>query len=468
MTLRELAEGLALDWKPRVAPFPSTFRLTEARLAVEAAKMRYEPPQLELSASVLDQLRSRLLDCRRSGDWSTLSLREWRYSNECLSLGEPRLIDDPDFIAVFLAARETGRPKPSWINLLARCYARNFEPDHEGIRKIGGYLAANLPHLHTSWVALHECCGVFESDRALPVLAAMFAAPGVEPAAVLGGLSCPPTLLSSRLFGHVFAAVCRMVAMRHPGDMGKIETLAAWAFGCKGGFQYKLIPGAAAAYAEAMLRPWAGQFPGEEIRSLIVTRVLGLMPDPRINPADWSEVGEEARAVMLGWMTKDALDQFLEVVDDTVPAHQSRMWAERRRFWMSYCERNRIRECWVVFGRRGAALARHLAADKGNPSLTNLGNFLRDLGGDPNQAVLLMMIGALVIADWSHNGRCQIWLEGNPAAPALYQAEYIRDDLMVGADFETPHHKDWQAGVDDFISRHLGLAPRTVLDSVTV
>ena len=459
MMLRQLLDSLEPDWKPRAAPFPATLRTAEARRAVETGRERREPPRLELSAVALVRLRGRLLECHKAGDWSSLTPRDWRYATECLAIGETRLIDDPEFVAAFLPALDAHRSTPSSTNLLARWYVRNFEPEHDGIRQVGCHLATRLPGLRPNWIALHDRCAVFDPDRAVPALARELDGPGTDPGAALGGLPCPPSLLSSRLFGHVFVAVCRMAATEPPKDIAWIKGLTGWAFGSNAVFQHGLIPGAAAAYAEAMLRPWVDRLPGEEIRSLVVPRLIGLMQDPRTNPADWSEVSEPARRVMLGWMTKDALEQFLEVVDETVQAYQSRIWAERRLFWLSYYDRHAIGECWVVFGRRGAALARHLAARKDNPSLTHFANFLRDVGGDPNQAVLLMRVGPLLVADWSHNGRCHIWLRDNPAAPRLYQAEYLREDLMSGADFEAPHHKNWQAAIAGFITSHLGVEP---------
>ena len=462
MSLRELIEGLGPDWKPRSPPFPATFRLAEAGQALESGRRRREPAEPELSPVVLERLRERLMECRERGDWSAIPARDWRYANECLSVGQPRPIDDPAFVAAFLAAGSahgTGAGGAAAANLLARWYVRSFEPDHQGIGLVGRHLAANLRSLDAGWTALHQRCALFDAARAPAALAEALACAADGPAAFLGALSCSPSLLFSRLFGHAFVAVCRTVAAGPPRDPAWLDSLSGWAFGSRGEFQHRSIPGAAAAYAEAMLRPWAGRLPPEEMRSATVARLLGLMLDPRTNPAGWSEVGARAQAVMLGWMTKDALLQFLEVVDETVQAYQARMWAERRLFWLSYYDRQFIQECWVVFGRRGAALARHLAGRRDNPSLANFANFLRDVGGDPNQAVLLMKVGPLVVADWSHNGRCHIWLEGNPAAPRLYQPEYLREDLMTGADFEAPHHKNWQAGIDDFIAAQLGVEP---------
>ncbi len=457
MSLRELVEALPPDWKPKTAPFPATLRTAEALHALETGRRPREAPQIELPALALARLRRQLVACHQSGDWSGLSARDWRFACECLALDSPSLIDEPGFVAAFIGGLEAARPSRSSTNLLARWYVRNFEPGHQGLRPIGAYLAANSHHLRAGWAILHETFGLFDPNPSLNSLAGAFVTVSDDPATVLHELSCQPSLLFSRLFGHVFVAACRLAAEAAPRDAGWIKGLTGWAFGSGGQFQHGLIPGARPAFAEALLRPWAGRQPTEEARSLVVPQLLELMQDPRTNPAGWTGVSETARQVMLDWMTRDALEQFLEVVDESIQQYQSRMWAERRQFWMSYSDRHDIHECWVVFGRRGAALARHLATRKNNPSLLNFANFLRDVGGDPNQAVLLMKIGPLLVADWSHNGRCHIWLPGNPASPQLYQPEYLREDLMSGADFEIPHHKNWQTAIDDYISGYLGL-----------
>ena len=452
--LRELVEGLPRDWKPREAAYPAISRLAEVERRITAEQPEREPPALELPTVALARLRDRLVECWVSGAWTALSPRDWRHANDCLALGEPRLIDDAAFVAAYLAALNRHRSTTASANLLARWYVRNFEPDHDGIRSIGAYLASGPGRLRAIWTTLHRRYRLFDSGQTLAVLAAAFTATEAPPTTMIRSLRVPPSVLSSRLFGHVFVAVCRVIAGGAPPSLAWIEDLCRWAFGTSGVFQHNAIPDAQAAYAEAMLRPWFRRFPGEPIRALIVGHLLELMMDPRTNPTGWAGVSEEARWVMLGWMIKDALEQFLEVVDETIQSHQSRMWAERRQFWLFHYDQQHIHECWVVFGRRGAALARHIAAQKNNPSLGTFGCFVRDVGGDPNQAVLLMRVGRLLIADWSHNGRCYIWLPGNANQPHLYQTEYIREDLLTGADFETPHHRNWQSLVNDFIATH--------------
>ncbi|MEI8395127.1 MAG: EH signature domain-containing protein [Rhodospirillaceae bacterium] len=188
-------------------------------------------------------------------------------------------------------------------------------------------------------------------------------------------------------------------------------------------------------------QPKPAPFPGL-CRTAEALRALNLPEIPVIAPP--APVDRE--------IIKDRLDQFFEVVEVSVPAYQSRMWAERRQYWLSYLENQSIIDCRVVFGRRGAALARQMATREDNQSLSDFADFSHDPGIDPNQAVLLMKFCALLVADWSHSGRCYIWLKDNPAAPVMNRNEYLRSDLMSDADFETPHNRNWQNSVDDFIA----------------
>ncbi|CAK0744256.1 Zorya protein ZorC EH domain-containing protein [Azospirillaceae bacterium] len=462
MGLNEFVSGLPADWKPKMAVYPSQCRMAEVRRAIEArTETRLTlPPLIDLAS-----LKQHLIACRGADDWTGLSAREWRYSSECLALGQPRLVDDPDFIAAYLRALGNRPASSAGLNLLARWYLRNAAPGHDGFQRIGLFLIAHLGRMRPGWSKLHALFALFNPDEAGPGIARAVLDSGRPVQVFLTDTLCPLSVLSSPLFGHGFIAACRTIAEGPPPELDSLRALKAWGFNERG-FQYPTLPGALAMLAEAMLRPWASHFPGEAIRSFVVGLLLGVMNDPRTNPAAWAAVSVPAQKVMLAWMIKDSLEQFLQVVDETVKSHQSRMWANRRQFWLSYYEGGYISECWVVFGRRGAALARQLALETQNPALENFGVFIRDVGRDPTQAVLLMRVGDLRIADWSHNAHCCIWRPDNQSAPKLYQNEYLQDELLSGADYETPHHKDWQNGVREYIAGQLGLAMRMMGDDI--
>ena len=46
-------------------------------------------------------------------------------------------------------------------------------------------------------------------------------------------------------------------------------------------------------------------------------------------------------------------------------------------------------------------------------------------GASPEQSVLLLRMSGVTIAEWSHNGSCRMWLDGNKDAPKLYQGRII-------------------------------------------
>jgi hypothetical protein len=50
-----------------------------------------------------------------------------------------------------------------------------------------------------------------------------------------------------------------------------------------------------------------------------------------------------------------------------------------------------------------------------------------------NQSVLLMRLGDLVIAEWSHSGAMRFWKSGSKDAPEFHLKEYNASDLRNGS-----------------------------------
>jgi hypothetical protein len=51
----------------------------------------------------------------------------------------------------------------------------------------------------------------------------------------------------------------------------------------------------------------------------------------------------------------------------------------------------------------------------------------------PDQSVLLMRLGDLVIAEWSHNGAMRFWKADSKAAPEFHLTDYNGADLRSGS-----------------------------------
>src|SRR5207253_11110998 len=60
-------------------------------------------------------------------------------------------------------------------------------------------------------------------------------------------------------------------------------------------------------------------------------------------------------------------------------------------------------------------------------------------GGDPDHCVLLLRIGTAVIAEWSHNGTCRVWLENDKYCPKFYRNQYSRAELRSNPGYEQRH-----------------------------
>src|SRR5207253_3012307 len=123
----------------------------------------------------------------------------------------------------------------------------------------------------------------------------------------------------------------------------------------------------------------------------------------------------------------------------------------------AYINKRMVGNAWVAFGSNGAHVARQIAKstdDKLMRRFATLG------GASSDQAVLLLSIGDLVIADWSHNGRLRIWRRGNESAPEFSLPSYLAPDLRADSDFDTVHlpPDGWQRKAETYIRRHTGIS----------
>jgi hypothetical protein len=213
-----------------------------------------------------------------------------------------------------------------------------------------------------------------------------------------------------------------------------------------------------AALADALLCPWVeGRNPSDELREEIIRFLLAHFKDPRTAPGNWVLVSENARSIMRRWLTHAALEQFVEVIDHFAV---ERMWKYRRAFWMAYFERDFISDAKVLFGPNAVDYARtHFEAGQSF-------GVLEKFGIDANHSVLLLRIGNLTIADWSHNGKCHIWRDGNRQAPVLWPNPpkhlYGRDELRTGSNNNGVSHMasdtgSWQRRIADYIQRETSI-----------
>jgi hypothetical protein len=260
------------------------------------------------------------------------------------------------------------------------------------------------------------------------------------------------TLSTGKLAGSVFLEALKSTRERLDanGSIEDVNKLTAWIRGEDGRLHFTEYRNV---FANTLLLPWVATDPDRLLRDKIQDCLLELLGDPRINNPAWVRSDDAARAVITRWLAKATLEQFLKVVDRVAAKHQ---WDYRRAFWGAYIDRQYVSNSWVAFGAGGAAVARGLADDSGDKLMKQFASLGQSAA---DQAVLLLQVDNLIIADWSHNGKLRIWRRGNRRAPEFGAAGYTASQLRAEPEFETAHlpPNGWQAKAESYIRQHTGI-----------
>ena len=224
-----------------------------------------------------------------------------------------------------------------------------------------------------------------------------------------------------------------------------------------------VFPGHAGPLADALLLPWCDAIPSNSaMQARIRSFLVAALGDPRFarSSAQWNRVDPEAAMVLRQWLTQASVEQFFDIVTETMSDYdERRMWRYRRKFWTAYLPH--ITDAWVVFGARGAELARDKARYTDDAGFEKFGSFNKDRPVHNTHAVLVIRLGDLMIAEWSHNGKCRMWRKSDPRAPAPYQTRYRVSDLRDGW-WEASHTGNetygWQSKFASQIRTETGIA----------
>ncbi len=202
--------------------------------------------------------------------------------------------------------------------------------------------------------------------------------------------------------------------------------------------------------ATALLRPFVERPPEPTTKECLQPYFLRHFRDPRLGSGKhkWSGVPDEIRRVVIRWLVERALDQFFLLVKETA---LDRHWRYREAFWRAFHREGLIDDIWFVLGRHAKVTLRKMN-EKNDETETSAD--LRGAQGD--QSVLLLRMPGVTIAEWSHNGSCRMWLDGNRNAPKMYQGKvYFGDDLRRGSDFWQRHAGSEYGRWQDEIARWL-------------
>jgi hypothetical protein len=372
-----------------------------------------------------------------------------RLAASCLFDGEHPIATDQGLLDQFLGALRSIQSRIA-IKRLIHCYCMNFDPEHAGILRIAAFLRESVISVRSQWEwpERHRQYMVFNPLHA-PGQLARLTIQSVDPRGELVKSGLGGQLLAGGLAVHAFLSAMKDIQRKLENEptLEDVERAIAWVHSDNGETYFSAQR---STLANAMLVPWTQKDPSEKVRQRIQNYLLDTLGDPRIDRGSWVGTQVSAREVLIRWLAHATLEQFLKVVDRVAPPHQ---WDYRRAFWSAYIEKGVVANAWVAFGSSGAQVANQIATRSADNLMRRFG---RLTGGGADQAVLLLSIGDLVIADWSHNGRLRIWRRGNKQAPEFNSNAYLASDLRADSDFETVHlpPDGWQRKTEDHIRRH--------------
>ncbi len=427
---------------PNRARFPTD---QPSRLLVDRLGAAETTPAIP-SEAVLDVLRARLIKAGPSG-FSRFSKRDLRDAPWVFWTGRRPTVLLPGLLdAVSMVAADSGRTLRNLID----AWIRDFSPDRPGVQETGArirqLLATNRDLRLDQWRVAHQAVHLFDPERGPAEVAAL----------VLKSDATVTEMLEQIGFGDPFRAVSGylaavqrelvpLAAQQIAGNNPTSALARALAFiAPENSLRFKEQKGF---IAKGLLAPWliGGRQPAEEIRDAVCGFLLQHLGDPRTRPGDWVGAGEDAVALMRGWLARASLTAFFDIVDDHA---QDKHWKYRRAFWTACLDAGGIQDAWLALGNRVHSSAR---------AVRDLNGAYGRMERASEQSVLLFRIGSLILCEWSHDGKLRAWPVDWKNAPELGKMSYTQAEVRgKGLPFP-PNPVTGQGGAADGNGlRHIG------------
>jgi hypothetical protein len=429
----------------RLTRLPALPQPTVMRLAQELDAKETEGPLPE--ANLDDVARGFVSSAERR---EPPSARDWKHVPWCLWTTTPAVAEN-DVALALLLDRIASRLSRRLFRVLATVYLTQFGLHRPHIARVAAVLAARASDVDDKWARLHEQCHSFDLEEAPDRLATAALANRTNPVQHLKSLEIGGIAAGGGLAIEAMREGLHMIAGTPTASVAtRIEVIRSF---CVIPDNALVLPEAKPDVARGLVLPFKNVPLAITERDTLLDFINKLFKDPRIHPENWIGMND-AEVVVRGWLTEQSLRQFFDVVDRVAPPHQ---WQYRRAFWTAVFEAGLIRSAWVVFDPAGAAVAMKAFGDAAS--------FGRFTGGavQPGHSVLIMRIGNSVIADWSHNGRCNIWESANESgAPQLNMSLYRRSDVRKALPGSMGELASNRLGVYTHASAESGLWQRRV------
>lgn len=223
-----------------------------------------------------------------------------------------------------------------------------------------------------------------------------------------------------------------------------------------------------------LLQPYNDSKPEASIEKIILPFILENYGDPRnpttsipklYNDPD-SYVAIKCGNIIKKWLALETLELFFEIIDRTAV---DRMWSARKEFWLRYFDSEHIADVRIVLANDAKwefDRIKRLSDDYKHHSCGILSG-----SASSDQSVLLMKIGSITIAEWSHNGKLRFWDSLDENAPQFnkrgFDAWELRNASLPVWNSRSNKHNEgithngryWQSQAADFIHNKTGIRP---------
>jgi hypothetical protein len=414
MGLRRAVESL-LTFSVRPLPAQgATARLAASRPPAATAAER---PRIDLDSVAARFVNDVTRGVPPSGaDWSKIA---W-----CLWTTRPAIAQHDRALGALLdrVVQMVRMERKRSFRQLASAYLTDFAVDRPGLETISRVLRECAPAAGAPWDRLQAHYAVFDGADAAERVARAALGERLNVQGVFESTGAGGPLLSGEFARTVYDEGLKVISgTAVPAAAEHVETLRRWAVRSD---KRLIFENSKAAFARAIVQPFGDRIPAQAERDVVLNFITSQFGDPRVKRGKWIGMDDVAQ-VLRRWLTEQSLRQFLDVVDRIAPHHT---WKYRRAFWQAWYKAELLQNAWVVFSDAGAVEAMRAFGPTVQFGKFKSGGKKQVLSG---HAVLLLDFGPCIVADWSHNGRCNIWKKSDKTRPAdLNAMAYTSDEIM--------------------------------------
>lgn len=360
-------------------------------------------------------------------DGHVLDARRLRDAIWCLWETDPALGSDHHVRDIIL--RDTSRSlKHKLFRNLATLYLVQFRTDRPGLQEISATLQTLANKWGAPWDKQQQDYALFDPKSGPKNIAIKAFKDKTSPTEAMTSIGLG--MLNSQ--AGLAEEVTRNLLLQLANDnelshQARLEKVQAYAFKEHNELLFKTLD---QEIAEALIRPFFKLPPEAPVKDIFLNFLIAIFRDPRIHPARWERF-PDLKALIISWLTEANLRQFLDVVSKTVTDYNdANMWKYRRAFWEAAYHKGMVKNAWVIFAEAGVAEARR---SFGKNVTFSTFNSRGSRAVHNTHAVLLLQIGNGIVADWSHNGKCNIWSNAEDHdAPKLFKTpSYNSDEVRI-------------------------------------